>query len=1161
MVLWAFIAIQSTTNADNVTGYMLEQWAEQATAVIDDDCRLSSGLYGQSATSTYPEFAWGQGVMLGANNAAAKVDSSYISRATLQARRIYDGYRCYYNGIWGYNAAINSCGDRYYDDNAWLALTFLDLAELTGNNTWLTRAQEIIAFCMSGENATGGIRWHESNTGGVSVCASAPTILANFIAFEQCGVQSYFDDGLRVYRFLMDDSGLLSDSGCFHENAQGVLGYLSAVMTRAALRLYHITGDESYLAEARMMAVGLEFVFINHTNGSLGQYGKWGGHDMTDAFVEMYETTGEEHWLNLAAGMLEFMYVNCQDPATGRYPAYWNDNSMENITSSLIENASVAKALWTLARTQGGVTTSNHFTNEMVGRWKLNETTGAGAWDSSANSNIAELSGFTFDSSAANGPCEGALTLDGVDDHLALSTDCSNFRNGITLSIWAFPTAATNWARFFDIGNGEYDNNIVFARQGTTTTLSFEAYKNSTSGGRITSAGAIELNKWQLFTATIDAAGNAAIYKNGSQLASGKTAIPPNIERLYKYVGRSNWEADLYYQGSIDDVRIYNYALSAGDVAALYIGGGQAENPVPLMDAVDVSSGAQMSWHAGSLADGHDVYIGTDSAAVSEATANSDEYVGRQHTNKLYYPLAPGTTYYWRVDEAYGAEIYKGRVWSFTTAAEPAEKILAYYRADFTEAFNSKTLIDTSVSDVCMGAEEAGILHYIEELYFPGDEGYLDVPPINEDFSQGFTVNLRAKPTAAQSWARFVDFGNGAGVDNIVFAREGTTNTLYITAFNGTNGGERVSASGALALDTWQMLSAVIYPSGYAVIYINGELVGKGVTTCPSSVIRRSNYIGKSNWDSDAYYKGSMDDISFWARALSPEEVRATYNRLIDGEHTVSRPEPSETAGHWSFNDRDSLAADSSAFERDGSLVNMWKSNQTTGKECGGLIFNGTNQYVSIDNFRGIAGEASRTCCAWIKTNKVGKEIISWGYPDAGQKWVVRIGDLGTLRVEVGSGYVFGTTYLHDGNWHHIAVSLGNFYESEGNPKVEDCKLYVDGEPELIAPYKSQIVDTVPYGEVTIGVFGAVQERFFEGTIDEVMLFDRELSAEEIYDIYASSALAADIDENGAVDMADFSLLGASWLTVLESPSDITCDCLYDIDDMAVLADEWLGEI
>jgi predicted outer membrane repeat protein len=89
----------------------------------------------------------------------------------------------------------------------------------------------------------------------------------------------------------------------------------------------------------------------------------------------------------------------------------------------------------------------------------------------------------------------------------------------------------------------------------------------------------------------------------------------------------------------------------------------QASNPNPADGATEVVTTVALSWTAGSGAMSHDVYFGTTSPG---------EFKGNQ-TNTTFDPgaMAPGITYYWRIDEVSTWGTTTGEVWSFTTIVGP----------------------------------------------------------------------------------------------------------------------------------------------------------------------------------------------------------------------------------------------------------------------------------------------------------------------------------------------------------------------------------------------------------------------------------------------------------------------------------------------------------
>ena len=146
--------------------------------------------------------------------------------------------------------------------------------------------------------------------------------------------------------------------------------------------------------------------------------------------------------------------------------------------------------------------------------------------------------------------------------------------------------------------------------------------------------------------------------------------------------------------------------------------------------------------------------------------------------------------------------------------------------------------------------------------------------------------------------------------------------------------------------------------------------------------------------------------------------------------------------------------------------------------------------------YKGITGSASRTCCAWIKTTAVSREILTWGSePSSGARWIVRVNEGGQLRAEVQGGNIIGTTPINDGDWHHIAVVL----EDDGSADITEARLYVDGWPEAISASVDEPVRTsldAAARNVRIGAYGT--GRCFQGLIDEVRIYDVALSGQEI---------------------------------------------------------------
>ncbi|MBW8040638.1 MAG: hypothetical protein FVQ85_11615 [Planctomycetes bacterium] len=123
------------------------------------------------------------------------------------------------------------------------------------------------------------------------------------------------------------------------------------------------------------------------------------------------------------------------------------------------------------------------------------------------------------------------------------------------------------------------------------------------------------------------------------------------------------------FDGPLDDVRVYNTALTEAEILQLMIIPKSSE-PSPADGETGVCRNVVLSWDAAPGALERDVYFGTAFDDVNDATPTVDPYkvfkVRQTETSYEVSDLGIGTTYYWRIDEVNAAPI-KGDIWQFTT--------------------------------------------------------------------------------------------------------------------------------------------------------------------------------------------------------------------------------------------------------------------------------------------------------------------------------------------------------------------------------------------------------------------------------------------------------------------------------------------------------------
>ena len=99
-----------------------------------------------------------------------------------------------------------------------------------------------------------------------------------------------------------------------------------------------------------------------------------------------------------------------------------------------------------------------------------------------------------------------------------------------------------------EFGSGRQRENVYLARASTSNGLQLDIHAEG-SYTHVKAPDAIRLGEWQHFAATVDANGNAVLYRNGAKVGSGKLRMPRNTERFMNYIGKSSWESGNHFTG------------------------------------------------------------------------------------------------------------------------------------------------------------------------------------------------------------------------------------------------------------------------------------------------------------------------------------------------------------------------------------------------------------------------------------------------------------------------------------------------------------------------------------------------------------------------------------------------------------------------------------
>ena len=259
------------------------------------------------------------------------------------------------------------------------------------------------------------------------------------------------------------------------------------------------------------------------------------------------------------------------------------------------------------------------------------------------------------------------------------------------------------------------------------------------------------------------------------------------------------------------------------------------------------------------------------------------------------------------------------------------------------------------------------------------------------------------------------------------------------------------------------------------------------------------------------YYAGTIDEVRIYNRALSAGEVTRLYNLT---KPKILSASDSGLVGYWSFDEGSgNKVGDMSGRGNDGiaSGSPAW----INGRRGKALNFNGTNQYVGAGQNSTLSNIAPLTASAWIyptdvsatsraiiaktdvsnngwkfgpSSSGVGQISLVVVYDNSGADKVSRVSAINTLTINT---------------WQYATVTW------DGGKNYTGMHIYINGSEVSYNDASSQnaIGNRVSDAtfDLTIGANYNGLSRLFAGTIDEVRVYNRALSAGEVSNLYSSS--------------------------------------------------------
>ncbi|MHC4646379.1 MAG: LamG domain-containing protein, partial [Planctomycetota bacterium] len=617
------------------------------------------------------------------------------------------------------------------------------------------------------------------------------------------------------------------------------------------------------------------------------------------------------------------------------------------------------------------------------------------------------------------------------------------------------------------------------------------------------------------------------------------------------------------FSGDVDDFIVYDRALSGNEVARQYYSGGpvgkvgQAWMPYPRDGATEVAREVVLGWKPGDYTVTRDVYMGTAWADVNDAdTTTVGIFRGNQEANEYDPPgeLEFDTIYYWRVDEINEPNIWKGRVWSFrsanflvvddmefySTIPGSGEEIYDTWDDGFVNWTGSQLALEYGSGAIVRSGGQSMKLGYNNSVaafkYSEIDANTAGGQPGNLEIGKDWTI-LEAKSFTLFFYGQ----ASNDSTEQLYAAVEDTPGHIVVVDY-GVYGEDMND----IAEEEWHEFNIDledVNQAGVDIKDVNKVRIGFGDRDNPT--------VGGSG-------VVFFDDIRLYRLRCAPWIVKPVAdlsdNCIVDwadvmmmAEHwlrtdfVLATVDPGTTGlvGHWTL---DGDATDSSSYANHGTVTGdyTWVADHNDS-----LALALTEGICKVPDAAHLKPNSTVSAGVWFnytaRQSSAPRLVVKGG--DNWESYCIELGRDRNITFYVGD--TNGTRYFADSE--EDVFDLGEWVHAAGTYDGSLVKCYVNGQVvgdnnEAVAIALSQ--DTNDLG---IGNRPDDEERQFRGSVDEVRVYSRALSAAEVawlatdgtgYVELTSPANLYDAEpvSEKAVNLRDFAVLVSSWLEKIYWP-------------------------